>query len=209
MDRAFPLTPALFLWERENNERRFGDRFGNCLAPGPVEGRGRTVRQILEAGRGLFTFVIRGKDGLFGARDAAADGKRFEASLLNRRVYGNIGAEFVQAGAEVNGSLEEEFRSHVLEAVLLQSLLDAGQVTGELLKFLFISRSVFFLKFFDLHAFNEVDFSPTFTVPMEDGGFGDAQFVGDFAEAPAVGTKEHEGGLLFGGVHKSEFLISE
>ena len=105
----------------------------------------------------------------------------------------------------MKGGLEEEFGAHVVETVLLESVFDAGQIAGEVLEFFFIRGSIFFLEFFDLHAFEEMDLSAMFAFPMEKGRFGEVEFVGDFAQAPAIGTEDEEGVLLFSGVHNSSF----
>jgi hypothetical protein len=46
-----------------------------------------------------------------------------------------------------------------------------------------------------------VDLGAMAAFPTEEGRFGNVEFIGDFAEAPAVGTEDEEAVLLFGGMH--------
>jgi hypothetical protein len=191
LDGLFALTPALSLGEREEVGHFFGGR-GGC-------GRRRGFV-------GWFVVVVRGEDGFFGAGDAAGNGKGFEPRVFDWAVEGDVGAEFGETAAEVEGGLEEEFGAHVVEGMSLQGKFDAGEVTGKVLELLFIARSILFLEFFDLHAFEEVDSGAMAAFPTEEGRFGNAEFVGDFAEAPAVGAEDEEAALLFGGIHNVWFF---
>ena len=48
--------------------------------------------------------------------------------LLDRFLDVNSGSQFVEAGAELDGSMQEEFRTHIGELVLLQGSFDASQI---------------------------------------------------------------------------------
>jgi len=75
-------------------------------------------------------FVIGGEDGAFGAGKATADGNLRQTRWLGVGGHGDIGAESIEAGAEVEGGPEEEFGAHALETLFLQGLFDAREVGG-------------------------------------------------------------------------------
>ena len=116
----------------------------------------------------------------------------------------DVTAEFVKAGAELEGCAKEEFRAHGFEILLFQSAFNPAEAGGEPLQFFFEGGDVFLLKFFELERFDDIDRAMDGRVrfPVEESGFWDAELPGDGAEAPTVAAHHKEGVFGFGGMHK-------
>src|SRR6266850_3723694 len=102
--------------------------------------------------------LCRGRNFLFRTGDAAGDGHWFEPRLFDRNVWGSVVAEFMEPGAQLHGSVKEEFGSHVVEVVLLESTFHASEVSGGLLEFFFEGGDISLLEFFELEAFHNMNF---------------------------------------------------
>ncbi|HMC28524.1 MAG TPA: hypothetical protein VKM56_12100 [Verrucomicrobiae bacterium] len=107
----------------------------------------------------------------------------------------DLTAQFVKAGAELEGGAKEEFGAHGFEVLFFQSAFDPAEAGGESLEFFFERGNVFLLKLFELERFDDIDRAMDGRVrfPVEEGGFWDAEFSGDGAEAPTVGAHHKEG----------------
>jgi len=129
------------------------------------------------------------------AGNAAGDGGGGKLAVIKTANWLNVAAQVVEPGADLKRGAEKKLGAHGFEVVLLQGAFDAGEAHREFLQVFFIGREVAFLKFFDLESFQEVDGTASFLVrfPIEEGGFGDAEFLGDGAVTPAVGAQGDEG----------------
>src|SRR5437762_3226851 len=124
----------------------------------------------LVGGRSFGLVFGSGPNVYFGAGDAAGDREGLQTDGLDGGVHGDIGADFVEASAQVESSLEEIFRAHAVEVVFGQSGFDAGEIGREMLQFFFEGGKVFFLEFLDVNTLDHVDLGAVLGFPMEESG---------------------------------------
>ena len=119
----------------------------------------------------------------------------------------DVTAQFVEAGAKLEGCAKEEFGAHGFEVLFFQSAFDPAEAGGESLELFFEGRDIFLLKLFELERFDDVDGTMDRRVrfPVEESGFWDSELPGDGAKAPAVRAHHEEGVFRFGGVHIIKF----
>jgi len=102
-----------------------------------------------------------------------------------------VDAQLLKAGAKLQGGAEKELGAHGLEILLLKGALDTRKEGGEFYEFVFEGGEVLFLEPFDMDRFEHLDGAAGERVglPIEEGGFGDAELFGDGAETPALAAQ--------------------
>jgi len=137
---------------------------------------------------------------LFRTRDAASDARGGELAVVKAANRLDVSAGLAKFGTELERGAEKKLGAHGFEVVLLQSAFDADKAGGEFLQVFFVGWEVLFLNSFDVVCFQQVDRAAGFLVrfPIEEGGFGDAEFFGDGAVTPAIGAQRDESVLRVG-----------
>jgi hypothetical protein len=110
----------------------------------------------------------------------------------------------MKPGADLERGAEQKLGAHLVEVVLVESAFEASQANGKASEFFLGRRDVFLLQLLELERFEHVEGAANqrLGLPIEEGGFGNVELLGDPAEAPAVAAQSQKGIFWFGRVHR-------
>ena len=118
-----------------------------------------------------------------------------------------IGAELIEARAELKIELHEVFCGHPAKAAVGQGLANAAQQVRQVFELFFVSREKFFLEFLVANGFEDLERVVALVVPTPEGGFWNFGVLGNFAKAPALAAEDGEPVFFVCGVHGGGWLM--
>jgi len=112
-----------------------------------------------------------------------------------------VGVGKIDLLAKVGGEAKELFRGNFVQFAGGEFLLDGVMEFGEAAEIVLVGREDFFVQGFAFEGAEGVNLIRQLAVPIEEGGFGDADLSGDAGEAPALGAEFDKLASGFVGVH--------
>ena len=103
--------------------------------------------------------------------------------------------------AQLDGEAEEFFGIDEFEGAIGQFVVDVLLQAGEAVEVFFMGGEDLLFEKLQFEGAQRLDILGEFAVPIDQGAFGDVEFGGDMAQAPALGAEFDEFIVFIGGVH--------